>query len=128
MNEDLIPKFDFATPRGYRWLIERKLVGFEANSAMQPWHYLPIEHTFDLIDRWPSGPGKTRLFAFAKRQDCDDLACFEVHENQATRVVIVHGWTAESYQIDHSYDTIWDWLKSVVDDVAQWVESGDEAC
>jgi hypothetical protein len=127
MNSNQIPNFDFVPPKGYSWLIDRNLVGFEANSALQPWHYLPSRHAFDLSERWPTGLGSMRLFAFAKRQDCDDLACFEVHEHRVERVVVVHGWTAEGYQIDRTYSTFWDWLKAVVDDLEEWVDVGDAA-
>jgi hypothetical protein len=122
MKDSDIPDFGFELPRGYRWLLDRGLVGFEANSSLQPWHYLPSKHAFDLGERWPSRPGNTRLFAFAKRQDCDDLACFEVVGSRAERIFVVHGWTPGGYEVDRSYQSFWEWLKSVVDDIAEWVE------
>jgi hypothetical protein len=122
MRNGDIPNFDFKIPKGYNWLIDRGLIGFAPNSPLQPWHYLPRRHAFDLSERWPSGPASKRLFAFAKRQDCDDLACFEVIEGRAERILIVHGWTAGGYQVDCEYQTFWDWLRAVVDDIAEWVE------
>jgi hypothetical protein len=120
-----IPKFDFKAPRGYEWLLQHALVDFVPNSSLQPWHYLPGRHIIDLEDLWLSGPSKTRLVAFAKRQDCDNLACFEVIEGRAMRVVIVHGWTGTGYSIELSFKSFWDWLKSVVDDIAEWSEASD---
>jgi hypothetical protein len=123
MNSSQIPNFDFVPPKGYRWLIDRKLVGFDDDeSPLQPWHYLSSRYAFDLSKRWPNVPASGRLFAFAKRQDNDDLACFEVVGNQASRVVLVHGWTPEGYWPLQTFDTFWEWLKAVVDDVEEWVE------
>jgi hypothetical protein len=122
MKTDDIPNLNFEVPSGYKWLIDRGLVGFAANSSLQPWHYLPSRHVFDLKERWPSGSANTRLVAFAKRQDCDDLACFEVIGPRAERVIVVHGWTADGYQVDRMYQTFWEWLKAVIDDIAEWIE------
>jgi hypothetical protein len=136
MNNGQIPNFDFVLPKGYRWLIDRKLVGFDENSPLRPWHYLSSRWAFDLSKLWPNGPEDDlserwpkepmRLFAFAKRQDNDDLACFEVVGNQTNRVVLVHGWTSRGYCILQTYDTFWEWLKAVVDDVEEWVDPPDD--
>lgn len=123
----LLSKFPFATPAGYRWLIDRGLAGFEPNSALQPWYILPHEQVFSVSERWPRTGEASRLYAFARRQDCDDLACFAVNEDilQPT-IVIVHGWTPEGYEVVARYDSIWEWLVSVVRDIEEWVALGDE--
>jgi hypothetical protein len=121
-----IPVFDFETPQGYRWLIERGLIGFVPFSSLQPWHYLRAEEVFDLSARWPDSSRKARLVAFARRQDCDDLACFEVVSETVTHIVLVHGWTPGGYEIVATFESFWEWLKSVMDDVADWVERSIE--
>src|SRR4051812_47014036 len=110
MNDDDTPDFEFTVPRGYQWLIDRGLVGFETGTSLQPWHYLPARHAFDLRERWPTGPGNERLFAFAKRQDSDDLACFEVVQSRAERIFVVHGWTRDGFEIISKYQSFWEWL------------------
>jgi hypothetical protein len=72
------PHFDFVTPRGYKWLLKRGLVGYYDSSALEPWYYLEHDEVFNVADEWPWGPCEDRLVAFARRQDCDDIACFEV--------------------------------------------------
>jgi hypothetical protein len=118
-----VPQFDFETPLGYFWLLERGLIGFEMNSQFQPWHYLPARHVFELTDRWPLGPSRKRLVAFAKRQDNDDLACFEVEAGVARRVLVVHGWTDSGYDVEAELNGFWEWLKLAVDDMQEWIES-----
>lgn len=121
-KNELAPDFGFSAPREYWWLIERGLIGFYPFSALQPWHYLDSESAFSVNQRWPSGPSKTELFAFAKRQDSDDLACFELEGTKVTAVIVIHGWTSNGYDAVAKYQNFWDWLKSVIDDIREWIE------
>jgi hypothetical protein len=103
-------------------LIARGLAGFEPNSALQPWYLLPSEQVFLLSDRWPGGAEASQSYAFARRQDSDDLACFVVTEGASQpAVVVVHGWTPEGYEIVARFDSIWEWLRDVIRDIREWV-------
>lgn len=122
-NQDKMPKFDFGLPIGYEWLIQQNLVGFTENSQLQPWYFLSAEESFSVTDRWPSSQSQRgELIAFAKRQDCDDIACFLVRNERAERVVLVHGWTANGFDIVAQYDSFWDWLKLIIEDIAEWTQ------
>lgn len=110
-------------PAGYHWLIDRALIGYEPFTQLQPWHYLPMEHCFWASDRWP-GITEKRLFTYAKRQDCDDLACFVVSEDGTVQgVVLIHGWTGSGFELHQEFPDFWAWLKYVVDDIASWVSA-----
>lgn len=123
----LLSRFPFNLPSGYRWLIERGLVGFEANSALQPWHFLPREEVFSLSERWPRGCEFTRIVAFARRQDCDDLACFAMKPDTTLPIVlVVHGWTSDGYEEMARFESIWDWFRSAIVDVEEWIRLGHE--
>jgi len=123
MRNKRIPDFGFLPPQGYLWLIERKLVGFDSFSELQPWHYLDKENVFSVSQRWPKKSSlDTDLIAFAKRQDMDDLACFKIHRGEVIAVVSIHGWTSNGYDIITEHQSFWDWLKSVIDDIAEWVD------
>lgn len=122
MASELIPSFNFVAPKGYLWLLERGLVSFAPSGGLQPWHYLDRETSFSVTDRWPTGPANSVLIAFAKRQDNDDLACFEIADNQVQAIVTVHGWAPDGYSIAATYSTFWDWVKAVIDDVRDWCE------
>lgn len=119
----IVPELPFSLPLGYRWLVERGLVGFAPHSALQPWYFLPNDQAFSVTERWPSASKHPALFAFARRQDCDDLACFAPPEGDGQpAVIVVHGWTPEGYEVVASYLSIWDWLRSVVADIEEWAE------
>jgi hypothetical protein len=101
------------------------LVGFVPFSALQPWFYVDAAATFDAVEKWPNAPSRGHLAVFARRQDNDDLACFELSEGVVTGVVVIHGWTGNGYSIVARYSTFWEWLRAVVVDIREWCESGD---
>jgi hypothetical protein len=111
-------------PSGYQWLLDRALVGYEPFTQLQPWHYLPPDQCFWASDRWPRVTDK-RLWAFAKRQDCDDLACFVAEGSIVQGIALIHGWTGNGYEMCREFNDFWAWLKHVVDDIADWVVAGE---
>lgn len=118
------PALPFTPPPAYTWLVGQGLVGFEPFSALQPWHFLPPEQVFSVTDRWPvHHAGSQQIFAFARRQDCDDLACLVFEANLLIGVMTVHGWTPEGYDVLARHGSVWDWLKSAIDDVREWAEA-----
>ena len=107
-------------PVGYMWLIQRELVGYDAFTQLQPWHFVQLEQSFWATERWP-GVINVRLFVFARRQDNDDLACFAVDERGVARqVFLIQGWTEAGFDIVREFPDFWEWLKSVVDDISEW--------
>ncbi len=127
-DRDKIPDFPFSAPEGYRWILERGLAGFDESSALQPWYFLPRDDVFSVSQRWPNVRHHgEELIAFARRQDCDDIACFKYECGSPIGVTVVHGWTSEGFEVVADYASIWDWLKSVVDDIAEWVGFASES-
>jgi hypothetical protein len=107
-------------PIGYEWLIDRGIVGFEAFTALQPWHYLPIDQCFWVDERWPA-VSELHLLAFAKRQDDDQLACFIVNTaGKAEKVLLIQGWTGHGFDVIKEFPNLWAWLTHVVQDIADW--------
>lgn len=122
MTDATRPDVDFEPPPGYTWLLERGIAGYESFGPLQPWHYLPARDVFEVSELWPDGPLPGRLVVFARRQDCDDLACFELSARRVTGLWNIHGWTGSGYDALAAFDSFWDWLKAVTDDIAEWVE------
>ena len=109
-------------PKGYYWLLERNLISYETFGALQPWLYLPKEHQFNLNDKWGTIDCFNRI-AFAKRQDNDELACFVYNlEGEVLGVDLLQGWTNDGFTILKSFNSFWEWLKHVIDDMAEWLE------
>ena len=119
----------FSVPKAYTWLVDSGFVPFETATWCQPWYLLSDEDTFSVTDRWPTlaPPAGARpspstseeLIAFARRRDCDDVACFSVASGQVNEVVLIHAWTPTGYEITKRYPTLWEWLKDVINDIAE---------
>lgn len=106
----------------YFWVVERGLVGWEPFTQLQPWFFIRDDKMFDATEVWPSGREESPLIAFARRQDCDDIACFDFTAGNNLKVVLIEGWSGggNAYNVIGEYPTFWEWLKSAIDDVADW--------
>ncbi|URK88216.1 hypothetical protein LP421_12670 [Rhizobium sp. RCAM05350] len=62
-----------------------------------------------LKQRYPS----RNLVIFAKRGDCDDIACWE--EGKPGRIVVINDFADNGYENAGEYDDFQDWFKSVID-------------
>jgi hypothetical protein len=113
--------FGFPPPKGYEWAIEQRWGGFAPFTRLQPWYFLEEDNMFFVNNRWPNKPVIIDLLAFARRQDNDEIACFDT--STTDNVVLINGWAPDGYEILQVYSSFWEWMKSVVDDVADWVEA-----
>lgn len=108
-------------PIAFRWLKEHNLVGYEPFSQLQPWFYLADDKLFWVDKFWDTDK---KLLVFARRQDCDILAClhFNTELKEFDDVYLIQGWTPEGFQILEKYESFWEWFKSVIDDIEEWVD------
>ncbi len=106
--------------KALEWISKKGIAGYEPFSGIEPWYLMPKKDIFDAKERWPNGTSTKSLITFARRQDSDDIACFEGAESDTAEIVIIHGWTEEGYVIVNRCENIWAWMKSVVDDIADW--------
>ena len=65
-----------------------------------------------------------KILVFAQRQDYDSLAGinFDENLNEFNEIYLIQGWTPEGFEIIETYKTFWEWFKSVIDDIQEWVE------
>lgn len=103
----------------YRWAVDKEIAGYDAFTQLEPWYFLPDGEIFDVTQKWPSGRDESPLIAFARRQDCDDIACFDFSLGNSLKVVLIEGWSAGAYSVITEYTTFWEWMKSVIDDIAE---------
>ncbi|MDD6462016.1 MAG: hypothetical protein PUF51_06130 [Bifidobacteriaceae bacterium] len=53
-----------------------------------------------------------QLVPFAKREDCDDVACFEI--GKPGKVEIVHDFASPGWERRGEYDDFWEWFTDAV--------------
>lgn len=101
----------FCYPHQFLRTVELGLVDLE------PWQIL---HG-DLLRARQAGlrtryPVRT-LVSFARRQDNDDVACFDVDRG---KVVIVHDFAAPGWEQRAEFDDFYGWLRHAVDDFVEY--------
>lgn len=105
---------EFKYPTSYLKAIELNLVDFEF------WYLMSKEQIetriSGLMNRYPN----RKLVPFARRDDCDDIACFEVEKD--SKVQIIHDFASEGYEQRNEYKDFWDWMKAAIDEL---IEEGD---
>lgn len=107
-----LPK-DFWYPRLFIRVVEQGLVDLE------PWHVLHGEElrmlAKGLADRYPS----RSLVPFARRQDNDDVACWEPAVSRDA-VVIVHDFASPGWESQGAFANFEAWFRQAVEDLIEW--------
>ena len=118
---------DTSVPLPLRWLIAHGV------TSLTPWHFLADRDRVAALRaeyRAETADGRDCL-PFAVRQDCDDVAAFVVSGGKTTDTVIdVHltysrGAERKEFPSERRYKTFWAWLKSAVDDSADFASELD---
>lgn len=114
-------------PVSLRWLLAHNI------TSITPWHFISDDAVVKSLRKQyrleVSGGSQpiADCLPFARRQDCDDVAAFIVSpEGKCTDEVIdVHltyskGPEAPGFPNLVRHETFWEWLKSAIDDSAEW--------
>ena len=109
------PDFDY--PKQLKKIAELDLADFDF------WFLMDVElaksYTEGMAKRFPA----RHLAPFAKRGDCDDVACFEMEK--PGKVVIVHDFCDPGYEKRQEYDTFWDWFRADMEEMITETEAED---
>ena len=105
---------NFQYPAAYVKAIDLKLLDFEF------WYLMSKEQVeariTELMKRYPN----RKLIPFARRDDCDDIACFEVGKD--AKIQIIHDFASEGWEQRGEFNDFWDWMKSALDEL---IEKGE---
>lgn len=99
----------FEYPAEFVKVLNLNLIDFEF------WYFMTCEQTDIRIKGLQSRYSIRKLIPFARRDDCDDVACFEVRKSN--RVQIIHDFADEGYEQRKEYECFWDWFKAAVDEM-----------
>ncbi len=100
---------DYNYPEEYLKIVDLNLVDFDL------WYLMTKEQVEirirGLQERYP----KRRLIPFARRDDSDDIACFEVERDG--KVQIIHDFASAGYEQRKEYDCFWDWFMDAIEEM-----------
>ena len=101
---------DFEYPTSFIKAIDLNLVDFDL------WYFMSSEQVSirinGLLKRYPN----RKLIPFARRDDSDDIACFEV--GKGSKIQIIHDFASEGYEQHREYNNLWDWMKAAIEELA----------
>ena len=118
---------DTSVPLPLRWLVAHGV------TSLTPWHFLADHDRVAALRaeyRAETADGRDCI-PFAVRQDCDDVAAFVVSGGKTTDAVVdVHLTYTRSaerkgFPTERRYKTFWAWLKSAIDDSADFASELD---
>lgn len=102
----------FAYPGALRRLVERQL------TRLEPWWVFDASVARTLMQglrgRFPDHP----LVPFAKREDNDDIACFD-HANPGT-VIVFHDFASDAWERRRIWPDFYGWLRQAVEDLIEF--------
>ena len=102
----------FVYPREFHHIVQLGLVDLE------PWYMLegkPLRETrAGLVERYPT----RNLIPFARRQDNDDIACWEV--GSGDQVFLIHDFASLGWEERAKFPSVYDWLRRAIDDLIEF--------
>jgi hypothetical protein len=85
---------------------------------LEPWHIFggrPLRDAMaGLSQRYPT----RMLIPFARRQDKDDIACWQVGSNED--VFIIHDFASPGWEERDRFPSFYDWLRRAVEDLIEF--------
>ena len=101
----------FEYPQGLKKIVELDLVYFDWWFIMEA--AFANSYARGLALRYP----ERKLVPFAKREDCDDVACFEA--GKPDKVEVIHDFASPGWEQRQEYDDFWSWFLAVIQDMVE---------
>ncbi|EIC30813.1 hypothetical protein [Methylomicrobium album] len=102
----------FRYPRQFNRIVELRLI------ELEPWYFLkgqPLREAMaGLTERYPA----RQLVPFARRQDNDDVACWDV--GKGDEVFVIHDFASPGWEQRAQFASFYDWLRRAVEDFIEF--------
>ncbi|PEV02850.1 hypothetical protein CN300_30555 [Bacillus thuringiensis] len=115
MEKYYVDKDIYVYPESYQKIVELNLVDFDV------WYLIESEQAtrryHDLKERYP----KRDLIPFARRDDNDDIACFEI--GKGSKVQLIHDFASEGFEQRKEFDDFWEWVEVAMEEMIDYNRS-----
>lgn len=105
--KEIYKEFDY--PREFEKIVGLNLIDYGI------WYLMDKEQVGDrmygLMKRYPD----RKLVPFARRDDNDDIACFEV--GGGNKVQLIHDFASMGYEQRKEYSDFWEWFRAVIEEM-----------
>lgn len=106
---------DFKYPEEFVKLIKLKLVNFDN------WYFFPLSRIEIRMKGLQQRYTKRDLIPFAMRDNCDDIACFEL--GKGNKVQIIHDFVHYGSEQIKEYNNFWDWFRDAIEEIIDEFEN-----
>ncbi len=102
---------NFDYPKEFLKIIQLNLVDFDM------WYLISKDDVEIRIKGLRNRYPERKLIPFARRDDCDDIACFEI--GKSGKVEIIHDFSSSGYEQRKEYDCFWDWFRDAIEEMIE---------
>jgi hypothetical protein len=102
----------FKYPKEFLWVLDIPL------SNLKPWIFHSGEGLKSRYEGIKKRYPDRLLIPFAFRQDCDEVACWDLNDNN--KIKVIEDYTRANPFEDVEYNTFLDWLKQAVEDMIEF--------
>lgn len=106
---------NYKYPVAYAKIVELGLLDFGM------WYLMSNEQIGTRIKGLQSRYPKRKLIPFARRDDNDDIACFEVGKED--HVQIIHDFATAGSEQRKEYNCFWDWFRKAIAEMIEDIEN-----
>ena len=99
-------------PVEYNKVLELNLVNLDV------WYFMDAEQVEKRITGLKKRYRNRKLIPFSRRDDCDDIACFEVGKKD--KVEIIHDFSDSGWEQRREYECFWDWFRDAIEELISW--------
>lgn len=99
----------FSYPKAFLKTVELNLIDFDI------WYIMDEKQVTLRIEGLRKRYPKRMLIPFARREDNDDVACFEIGEG--SKVFVIHDYASEGWEHRKEFSDFWNWLEGTVKDM-----------
>ena len=100
-------EFAFNYPEALERLVALKLINFDL------WYLMSREQSVVILKQLKMNCNSKGLIPFARRGDNEDIACFEIQNNE--KVVVLKNCEYLGYQQRQVFDSVWDWFRDAIE-------------
>jgi hypothetical protein len=98
----------FTYPADFRRIVDQGLIN------LSPWHIMPQALAKKRLEGVRQRY-RIMYVPFARRQDNDDVACFDPARPQ--RIFVIHDFAPEGSQERQAFPSFWDWFRNAIDEM-----------
>jgi len=100
-------EFIFDYPEALERLVALKLINFDL------WYLMSKEQSMVILRQMKMNCNRKDLIPFARRGDNEDVACFEIGNNE--KVVVLRNCEHLGYRPRQVFDSVWDWFRDAIE-------------